>query len=141
MIRRALIMLAAVAVALPGCSDSSQIQRVDGCLLSFYTYPSRLRAGEVRVSIRIQDRDYRILSGYRGTVQATGLPSHSSQTVPLKAGPGRDLRAWLTLPQSEGYAFDFLLASPEGRTLSARFEDGLPPVPESVRKTPPAGVE
>jgi hypothetical protein len=84
------------------------------------------RVGEIRAALRVEDRDYRIETDFQGRLTVTELATHKQQPVTLKPGPGKDLRGWITLPRPGGYTLDYVLESPGGTTLTARFFIKIP---------------
>ncbi|NTV52802.1 MAG: hypothetical protein HGA76_07315 [Candidatus Firestonebacteria bacterium] len=101
-----------------GCVYADLPRRVDGFLLTFYTLPRELHRGEARVALRVQDRDYRVLTQARASLVVVDPAGNSQPAVDLVFGAAKDYRARVTFPQGGEYRLAFkVLPAPGGRHL------------------------
>jgi len=126
--RRIWVALAAgwALLALAGCRFDGTTRRVEGYLFTVYNMPRRPHPGKVRIGLRVQDRDYRILTRLDARLIWSGPGTGAPQTVSMEPGPGRDFRAQIQVPQPGGYRLEVLVATPEGEDLAADYQLTIP---------------
>ncbi|MBN1595792.1 hypothetical protein JW933_07695 [candidate division FCPU426 bacterium] len=95
--------------------------RVENQLVTFYSFPPVLRVGEAQLAFRIQDQDFRIITGRKTALSVIEAKTGAVKTVKLKPGPGRDVRGWVYFAAPGRYQAVASFADAQGRTLSARF--------------------
>lgn len=118
---RACLILILGCLFLGGCRFDGSTLRVQGYLFTVYNMPRALRPGPVRIGLRVQDRDYRILSRLTARLDWIEPGTGTRRTAAMEPGPGRDFRARIVLPQPGEYALRMSVILPEGTTLPADF--------------------
>ena len=114
--RSVLFGLLAICLAAGGCAYKDLPRRVGGCLLTFYTMPREPHRGEARVALRVQDRDYRVLTQARVTLVVVEPDANSRPAVELVLGTAKDYRARVALPQSGEYRLAFKIKPATGES-------------------------
>jgi hypothetical protein len=92
------------------CGVHDQTQRVAGYLFTLYTMPRTLHAGDARVALRIQDRDYRIITQADVRMVVVDPEGQTRTPVKLEPGAGKDFRADLYLPHGGEYRLNLQVA-------------------------------
>jgi hypothetical protein len=88
---------------------------VEGFLLTFYAMPRAPHRGEARVALRIQDRDYRVLTHAQVALVVLEPGGNSRAAVELVLGAAKDYRARVTFPTGGDYRLAFkILPVPGG---------------------------
>lgn len=103
-------------VLIGGCGYGDLPRRVDGYLLTFYAMPREPHRGEARVALRVQDRDYRVLTQAQVTLLLVDPKGNSQPAVAMVLSAAKDYRARVVFPNAGEYRLVFkVLPLPGGR--------------------------
>jgi len=110
-----------------GCRPAQRIQWAGGYLITLYSVPRTFRTGEMQIAVRIQDRDFRIVTDCASSLQVIETQSGNKESITLKSGPGKDMRGWVFFPRPATYDIIFSFSDAAGRTITAKFPIQIPP--------------
>ncbi len=103
-----------------GCGGTGGTVRSQEHLFTFYTQPRAISPGPVVVGVRIQDRDYRILTQLQPRLAILG-PGLQGTAQEMSVGPGRDFRARVIFPLAGRYELQVTAVTAKGTTLQAEY--------------------
>jgi hypothetical protein len=104
---RVKIALAALWLLGGACAYTDLPRRVGDCLLTFYTQPRELHRGEARVALRVQDRDYQVLTAAHVSLVVAEPDGNSRPAVDLALGAAKDYRVRVAFPAAGEYRLAF----------------------------------
>lgn len=97
--------------------------------VTMYTEPRHLHVGEALVAFRIQDRQFRILTGLNVDAQWRRPGSGQRVPLPLKAGQGKDYRNWITITSPGKALFWLTFDDGQGHRARLQFQQLVAPKP------------
>jgi hypothetical protein len=97
-----------------GCGNTDLPRRVNGYLLTFYAMPREPHRGEARVALRVQDRDYRVLTQAQVTLVLMDPAGNSEPAVSMALGVAKDYRARVTFNRHGEYHLAFKIVPAPG---------------------------